>query len=43
MDREGALEALERALSLGADGEVKDLVVRRWRSSPRGVRSEARA
>ena len=28
MDREGALEALERALSLGADGEVKDLVVK---------------
>jgi hypothetical protein len=27
MDREGALEALERALSLGANGEVKDLVV----------------
>ena len=27
MDREGALEALERALRLGADGEVKDLVV----------------
>jgi tetratricopeptide (TPR) repeat protein len=27
LDREGALEALERALRLGADGEVKDLVV----------------
>jgi tetratricopeptide (TPR) repeat protein len=26
LDREGALEALERALRLGADGEVRDLV-----------------
>jgi hypothetical protein len=37
MDREGALEALERALSLGADGEVKDLVVKALAIEPRVV------
>jgi hypothetical protein len=35
MDREGALEALERALSLGADGEVRDLVVKALAIEPR--------
>jgi hypothetical protein len=35
MDREGALEALERALSLGANGEVKDLVVQALAIEPR--------
>ncbi len=35
MDREGALEALERALSLGADGEVKDLVLKALAIEPR--------
>jgi tetratricopeptide (TPR) repeat protein len=35
MDREGALEALERALSLGANGEVKDLVVKALAIEPR--------
>jgi hypothetical protein len=35
MDREGALEALERALRLGANGEVKDLVVQALAIEPR--------
>jgi tetratricopeptide (TPR) repeat protein len=35
MDREGALEALERALRLGADHEVKDLVVQALAIEPR--------
>jgi hypothetical protein len=35
MDREGALEALERALALGANGEVKDLVVQALAIEPR--------
>ncbi|MFI5005239.1 MAG: tetratricopeptide repeat protein, partial [Solirubrobacterales bacterium] len=37
MDREGALEALERALSLGANGEVRDLVVKALAIEPRVV------
>jgi tetratricopeptide (TPR) repeat protein len=35
IDREGALEAFERALSLGADGEVRDLLVRALALEPR--------
>jgi hypothetical protein len=35
MDREGALDALERALSLGANGEVRDLVVKALAIEPR--------
>ena len=34
-DREGALRALERALSLGAGDEVSELIERPSRSSPR--------
>jgi hypothetical protein len=37
LDREGALQALERALSLGADGEVKDLLVQALALEPRAV------
>ena len=37
LDREGALEALERALGLGADGEVKDLVAQALALEPRAV------
>jgi Tetratricopeptide repeat len=36
-DREGSLEAFERALSLGADGEVKDLVLQALAIEPRAV------
>ncbi|HXB63834.1 MAG TPA: J domain-containing protein [Solirubrobacteraceae bacterium] len=43
LDREGALEALERALSLGADGEIKDLVVQALAIEPQAVRSEPQA
>ncbi len=39
MDREGALEALERALRLGANGEVKDLVVQALAIEPRAPAS----
>jgi hypothetical protein len=35
LDREGALQALEQALSLGADGEVKDLVIQALAIEPR--------
>jgi hypothetical protein len=35
LDREGALQALERALSLGANGEVHDLVVEALAIEPR--------
>jgi hypothetical protein len=35
LDREGALQALEQALSLGADGEVKDLVAQALAIEPR--------
>jgi hypothetical protein len=35
IDREGALHALERALSLGAGGEVKDLLVQALALEPR--------
>ncbi|HYM46689.1 MAG TPA: hypothetical protein VES65_11100 [Solirubrobacteraceae bacterium] len=41
LDREGSLQALERALSLGADGEVKDLVAQALALEPRGVISVA--
>jgi hypothetical protein len=37
LDREGALEALERALSLGAGAEVKALVVQALAMEPRAV------
>jgi len=37
MDREGALEAFERALGLGANGEVKDLVVKALAIEPRAA------
>jgi curved DNA-binding protein CbpA len=37
MDREGALQALERALSLGAGGEVKELLVQALALEPRAV------
>ncbi len=43
MDREGALEALERALRLGANGEVKDLVVQALAIEPRAPASRAPA
>ncbi len=37
LDREGALEALERALSLGAGGDVKALLVKALALEPRAV------
>jgi tetratricopeptide (TPR) repeat protein len=37
LDREGALEALERALGLGAGAEVKALVVQALAMEPRAV------
>jgi hypothetical protein len=35
LDREGALQALEQALSLGADGDVKNLVIQALAIEPR--------
>jgi tetratricopeptide (TPR) repeat protein len=43
MDREGALEAFERALGLGANGEVKDLVVQALAIEPRAVAAPSAA
>ena len=37
MDREGALQALERALSLGAGGEVRELLLQALALEPRAV------
>jgi tetratricopeptide (TPR) repeat protein len=42
MDREGALQALKRALALGAGQEVQDLVVQALAIEPRAAAQAAR-
>ena len=39
LDREGALEALERAGALGAEGELRDLLAQALALEPRMSRS----